>query len=83
VPRLEFNATPLAEVVAMFNRHAASSAQGTITRLVLADVELATLPLSGMLRADNLAVLLQIMESSYGVQAEHRPDGEIILRKNR
>jgi transmembrane sensor len=83
VPRLEFNATPIAEVVAMFNRHAAPQGAEPAARLTLADPALATLPLSGVLRADNITVLLQIMESSYGIQAERRPTGEIVLRKAR
>ena len=83
VPRLEFNATPIAEVVAMFNRHAAPQGAEPAAHLTLADSALATLPLSGVLRADNITVLLQIMESSYGIQAERRPAGEIVLRKAR
>ena len=82
-PRLEFNATPIAEVVAMFNRHAAPQGTEPAAHLTLADSALATLPLSGVLRADNITVLLQIMESSYGIQAERRPAGEIVLRKAR
>lgn len=83
VPRLEFNGTPIAEVVAMFNRHAAPQGAEPPVRLTLADPALAALPLSGVLRADNITVLLQIMESSYGIQAERRPSGEIMLRKAR
>jgi transmembrane sensor len=81
VPRLEFNATPLAEVVALFNRHAVPRGAAPASQLILADPALATLPLSGVLRADNIAVLLQIMESSYGIRAEHGPAGEIVLRR--
>lgn len=81
VPRLEFNATPLAEVVALFNRHAAQGTSGSRTSLMLSDPELRALPLSGTLRADNTTVLLQILETSYGIKAERRPGGEILLRK--
>lgn len=81
VPRLEFNATPLAEVIALFNRHAVAPDGEARTRLVLADDSLANLPLSGMLRADNVAVLLQIVASAYGIRAEHEPDGVIVLRR--
>ena len=84
VPRLEFNATPLAEVVELFNRHAVPASGGVeAKKLVLADAELEALPLSGLLRADNLTVLLQIMETSYGIRAEPRGDGEIVLRAGR
>lgn len=83
VPRLEFSATPLVEVVAMFNRHAVPQAGAPTTRLTLAEEELGALPLSGMLRVDNVTVLLQIMESSYGIAAEQRGNGEIVLRKGK
>ncbi|MES2693025.1 MAG: FecR domain-containing protein [Verrucomicrobiota bacterium] len=83
VARLEFSGTPLAEVIALFNRHTTTAAVGSggRTTLVLADVDLGALPLSGMLRADNIPVLLQILESSYGIRAERRANGEILLRK--
>jgi transmembrane sensor len=83
VPRLEFNATPLAEVIALCNRHAVAGGDGVVTRLTLADPALGRLPLSGVLRADNVSVLLQILESSYGILAERRADGEIVLRDGR
>lgn len=81
IPRLEFNATPLVEVVAMFNRQPTRRADAPALSLVLADPELQPLPLSGTLRADNVAVLLQILDSSYGITSERRPNGEIVLRK--
>lgn len=83
VPRLEFNATPLGEVIELFNRHAGPQSGGAATRLILGDEELRALPLSGLLRADNVPVLLQIMESSYGIRAEPGSNGEIVLRKGR
>lgn len=78
VPRLEFNGAPLSEVVALFNRHAAV---GEPVRLVLGDPSLGKLPLSGVLRADNVPVLLSILASSYGLSAERREGGEIVLRR--
>lgn len=83
VPRLEFNGTPLGEVVALFNEHAAPQPNGVVPRLVLADAELKVLPLSGTLRADNLSVLLRILETSYGIAVEMRDDGEVVVRKGR
>ena len=81
VARLEFNGTPLREVVALFNRHAAILPEGARMRLVLGDVALESLPLSGMLRADNLPVLLKILESSYGIRTEPGSAGELVLRR--
>lgn len=78
VPRLEFSGAPLSEVVALFNRHSIS---GDPVKLVLADPALADLPLSGLLRADNVHVLLRILESSYGLQATHGSGGEILLHR--
>lgn len=81
VARLEFNGTPLREVVALFNRHAAILPEGARARLVVGDATLDNLPLSGMLRADNLPVLLKILESSYGIRAESGAAGELVLRR--
>jgi transmembrane sensor len=78
VPRLEFSATPLAEVVALFNAHAGVAPR---PRLALGDPALASLPLSGRLRADNVSVLLSILESSYGLKAEPGADGTLVLRR--
>ena len=75
VPRIEFNFTPLSEVIPTFNQYGSA-------RLRLADPELGTLKLSGVLRADNVPVLLQILESSYGVKAE-RTSAEIVLYRTR
>lgn len=74
VPRLELNFTPLAEVLPMINQYGG-------TRLTLAHPEVGRLKLSGSLRADNVPVFLQILESSYGVKADHRSAGEIILSR--
>lgn len=74
VPRLELNFTPLAEVLPMINQYAG-------TRLTLAHPDVGRLKLSGSLRADNVPVFLQILESSYGVTADHRTGGEIILSR--
>ena len=76
VPHLDLNFTPLAAVLPVVNAHSNS-------RLTLADTELGELKLSGHLRASNVSVLLQILASSYGVTAEKRPDGEIVLSRRR
>ena len=78
VPRLEFNATPLAKVVALFNSHASGAAR---PHLGLSDSTLAHLPLSGVLRADNLPVLLAILDTSYGLKPIPRADGALVLKR--
>jgi len=72
VPRLLFDATPLAEVIPAFNQYGH-------TRLTLANPEMGKLKLSGSLRADNVPALLTILESSYGLKPEHRANNEIVL----
>lgn len=63
-PRLlEFEATPLAEVVATFNRHNA-------VKLVLADPELASLPIVAIFRSDNLESFVNLLEKSGRVRVE-------------
>ena len=74
VPTLELNFTPLEAVLTVVNAHSTA-------RVRLAEPALGSLQLSGSLRANNLPVLLQILESSYGVRAEHRPHGEIVLHR--
>ena len=76
VPMLEFHATPLAEVLPVFNRHAN-------VRVFLADPELGDLRLSGVLRADNVAVLVRILESSYGVKADWVSADDVALTRAR
>jgi transmembrane sensor len=75
VPRLDLNFTPLADVVALFNAH------GRVA-LMFEDPEMGKLKLSGILRADNVPVLLQILDTSYGVKSERRAGGDIILTRN-
>lgn len=76
VPRLEFAGAPLSEVVTLFNAHASGRA---VTRLALADSDLNPLPLSGVLRADNVAALLSILETSYGLKSRRGSDGELVI----
>ena len=76
VPWLEMNATPLSEIIPAFNLHSGS-------RLSYADPRLGRLTLSGTLRADNVTVLLQILDTSYGVVAERGADGAIVLVSTR
>lgn len=73
VPRIELSRTPLAEVVACFNRHGA-------VRLRLADPSLGALQLSGVLRPDSAQALLHILKSDFGLQDDRAEDGTIVLR---
>jgi transmembrane sensor len=76
VPRFDFTAAPLAEVVALFNQYARGAEPVLIT---LSDPTLGNLPLSGVLRADNVNVLLHILETSYGLNARRGEAGQVIL----
>jgi transmembrane sensor len=76
VPRLEFNGSPLGEVIALFNEHARGN--GAV-RLELAGDNLRALPLSGVLRADNVGALLNILESAYGLKSRAGADGRVLV----
>jgi transmembrane sensor len=73
--RLDFDAAPLAEVVADFNRH-------NHRQLVIADAALAARRFSGAFRADGLESFVRLLEADFGVRAEHR-DREILLHAGR
>jgi transmembrane sensor len=67
-PRLlDFNSTPLGEVVAEFNSR-------NRTRLVLADPGLAALPIVASVRSDNVEGFVRLLEATAGVRAERRDD---------
>jgi transmembrane sensor len=72
---LDFSSTPLSEVIAEFNRC-------NRTQLVLADAELATLPIVASLRSDNVETLVRLLESTAKVRAERTVD-KIVLRRER
>jgi transmembrane sensor len=80
IPRLEFTGTPLSEVVAMLNRHAASRPGG---RRLVVDPELEGLRVSGALRADKTDALLDMLESDFPVRAERQADGTVLLHRKR
>lgn len=73
VPLLEFSGTPLSEVIPLFNRHAKIP-------LVFGNEQIRRLQLSGVLRADNVDLLLHLLEIEFGVRADRRST-EIILAK--
>ena len=76
--QLELSGTPLADVVMMLNRHANS---GHTARFSIADPEIATVKLSGVIRTDKTDALVHLLEVECGVRAERRDDGQIVLHK--
>jgi transmembrane sensor len=76
VPRIEFSATPLAEVVRLLNVHSGS-------RLRLATPGLGQVEISGALRANNLDPLFQILRTTYRIDAVRSPEGVIVLSSAR
>jgi transmembrane sensor len=76
-PRLlDFDATPLVEVVAAFNRRNPAA-----PRLVVGDPALAALPVVGSIRSDNTEGFVRLLEATMGVRAERPAPGEIVLRR--
>jgi len=76
-PRLlDFESTPLAEVVETFNRRNA-------LRLLIGDDELRALPIVASIRSDNVEGFVRLLEGTAGVRAERTPGGEIVLRRAR
>jgi transmembrane sensor len=76
VPRLELSGTPLVEAIRLINQHSQ-------VKLSLGDPSLASVRLSGVLRADNVDTLLSLLAESHGIRAERRGESEIVLRKKR
>jgi transmembrane sensor len=76
-PRLlDFESTPLAEVVDTFNRR-------NSLRLVLADDTLRALPIVASIRSDNVEGFVRLLEGTMGVKADRSTAGEIVLRRAR
>jgi transmembrane sensor len=73
---LDFDSTPLADVVATFNERNA-------VRLVIADDELRALPIVASIRSDNVKGFVRLLEATMGVQAQRTTSGEIVLRRAR
>ncbi len=74
-PRLRFDNTPLADVVAQFNRR-------NHVQIILADEKLATLPIGGSFRAENIEAFVHLIESDNNMVVE-RPDAARILLRFR
>lgn len=74
--RLEFSGQPLAEVVAEFNRF-------NRRQLVIGDAEAGAIRVGGRFRADNVEAFVRLIEATFGVVAEPREDGALVLRRGR
>ena len=72
--RLMFSDTPLAEVVAQFNRR-------NVIQLVIADAELESLAVGGSFRAENVEAFVRLLESDNEVVIDRTTVGRIVLRK--
>ena len=73
---LEFDGTPLGEVVHAFN-------QRNAIQLVVADDALRGLPIVATIRSDNLEGFVRLLEATLGVRAERAEPGVITLRATR
>lgn len=73
---LDFNSTPLSDVVAEFNRR-------NRTQLILADDELRSLPIVASFRSDNLDGFVRLLEVTAAVRVERQGAERIVLRKSR
>jgi transmembrane sensor len=74
LPRLRFADAPLAEAVALINRH-------NRRQLVIEDGSLRELQISGVLRADNQTAFLEALRMNFGIEAVPVGDHEIRLRR--
>jgi transmembrane sensor len=72
-PRFEFTGTPLAEAVALMNRH-------NVVQLVIVDPAIAGLEVSGYFRADNDETFLRLIEQGLGLKSE-RDGHKVLLRR--
>jgi transmembrane sensor len=72
IPRLEFSSTPLRDVVALMNRHNAR-------KVILGDTTVGLVRVSGILSADKVDALAEMLETEFHVRVEHHPE-KIVLR---
>jgi len=74
VPRLKFSRVRLGELLPEFNRYSAR-------RVVLAEPELAELRISGVLRADRGAALLEMLRINFDLRFEDRGEAEVVVHR--
>jgi transmembrane sensor len=72
IPRLEFSSIPLRDVVAQMNRH-------NSRQLVLGDNAVGLIRVSGILSADKVDTLAEMLETEFHVRVERHPE-KIVLR---
>lgn len=76
-PRLlDFDSTPLVEVIEAFNRRNSQ-------RLVIGDSDLRALPIVASIRSDNVEGFVRLLEGTMGVKADRSSSDEIVLRHAR
>jgi transmembrane sensor len=75
-PRLVFVDTPLSKVIELFNRRNA-------VQLALGDPELATLPVAGSFRAENVEAFVRLLTSDGEIVVERPSADRLVLRKAR
>lgn len=73
-PRLAFNNTPLAEVVAQFNRY-------NRVQMEIADTALSRLPVGGNFNANNAESFINLLEAGGSVRVERLADYRVLLHK--
>lgn len=74
-PRLlDFSDATLADIAAEFNRH-------NPVRLVVEDPAVGAMRLSASFRSDNVEGFVRLLGSDFGVRAERRSEGELLLRQ--
>lgn len=71
---LDFDSTPLVEVIDAFNRRNSQ-------RLVIGDDDLRALPIVASIRSDNVEGFVRLLEGTMGVKADRFSSGEIVLRR--
>lgn len=76
LPRLEFEGMPLAEAVALLNRHNA-------LQITLADPVIGALRISGNFRADNPEGFVSVAEQSLELVAVRVSERQVVLRRQR
>ena len=74
--RLNFESTPIREVVAQFNRY-------NKVQLHVEDDELASRPISGVFNAANPQGFIAFIEATTSVQVKRESDGDIVIASDR
>ena len=73
---LDFSSAPLAAAVAEFNRR-------NRVQFILADAELAALPIVASIRSDNVEGFAKFLAAAPGVEVERRSSTEIVVHRRR